>query len=636
MCGITGYYAFKTNAASNLTKITQSTEKLVLRGPDHGDVFSDSKVALGHRRLSIIDTSTGACQPMTDVTGNYILIFNGEIFNYKQLSEQYLSKTWERINGPKTSSDTEVLLYLLIEYGVDSIEWLEGFFAFSFYNKNTGRMILARDRFGKKPLLYYATEDCLAFSSEMKALLEWNIPKEINYNTLHQYFQLNYIPQPQSILKGVLKLMPAHYMICGPKGIETYKAYYEIKIHKEGYDKYTYEEAQKQLIEKMDWAVQERLISDVPLGAFLSGGIDSSVIVALASRHTKQLNTFSIGYKDNPFFDETKYAQAVAKKYNTSHTVFSLSTNDFLEHVYDVLDYLDEPFADSSALALYILSHHTRKHVTVALSGDGGDEVFSGYNKHAAERKVRQRSLTNSIVSSLLPVWEMMPRSRNSKITDLFRQLHRFAEGSKLSIRERYWRWASINTEQQVDNLLSDKSISKIDRQALNHEKHVLLKYLNTDDFNEVLLTDMKLVLPGDMLVKVDMMSMANSIEVRSPFLDHKVVDFAFSLPEAYKIDGSMKKRIVQDAFRSMLPEEIYNRPKHGFNVPLQDWFKNELNSLIFDDLLKREFLEEQGIFKPEIGTILKNKLHSSNPGESVATIWALIVFQYWYKKYFI
>jgi asparagine synthase (glutamine-hydrolysing) len=229
-----------------------------------------------------------------------------------------------------------------------------------------------------------------------------------------------------------------------------------------------------------------------------------------------------------------------------------------------------------------------------------------------------------------------LPKGRNSKVTNLFRQLHRFAEGASLSTKERYWRWASFNSPEGVSRLLSRKSLDKLNQQELSRERSDILAYLeNNEDFNAVLLTDMKLVLPGDMLVKVDLMSMANSLEVRSPFLDHEVVDFAFSLPASYKINGRMKKRIVQDAFRSMLPEEIYNRPKHGFDIPMQDWFKNEMRSFIFDELLDASFLAEQGIFDPSIGLMLKDKLFSASPEESVDTIWALVVFQYWYKKYF-
>lgn len=634
MCGITGYYAIHPQASVNLSKIEQSTDKLFLRGPDHGDFYKDTHIALGHRRLSILDTSTGASQPMADKSGRYIIVFNGEIFNFRELSEKYLSETWLKIGGPQTTSDTEVLLYLLINHKENCLGWLSGFFAFAFYDKETKELLLARDRFGKKPLIYYAADDFLAFASEMKALLEWNIPRKLDTTVLHQYLQLNYIPQPQSMLQGVRKLEPGHYMKWNMNGKQVDKVYYYIKIDTASYGKYDYETAQKKLVNLLDGAVQERLIADVPLGAFLSGGIDSSIMVALASRYTDKLNTFSVGYKDNAFFDETAYALLVAKQYNTNHTVFSLTNNDFLAHIHDVLDYLDEPFADSSAIPVYILSQETKKHVTVALSGDGGDEVFAGYNKHGAEWKMRQKSFVNNMVSAGLPLWSVLPRSRNNKLTNTFRQLHRFAEGARLSPQERYWRWASFNTIAQTDKILTQEVLQTVDYKKMQAIKAGFTDGIGSDDYNEVLLADMKLVLPGDMLVKVDMMSMANSLEVRSPFLDYKVVDFAFGLPASYKVDGGMKKKIVQDAFREMLPAALYNRPKKGFEIPLLGWFKKELWGLINDDLLERAFVAEQGIFNPQYIEALKKKLHSNNPEDSHATIWALIVFQYWWKKY--
>ena len=374
------------------------------------------------------------------------------------------------------------------------------FFAFALYDKEEGSLLLARDRYGKKPLNYYATKDEFAFSSEMKSLLAWGIPKKLNYDVLHQYLQLNYIPQPQNMIEGVAKLKQGHFLMLDKNGIQKYEPFYTINIQKDKYNDYTYDEAQKEFVRLMDESVQERMIADVPLGAFLSGGIDSSVVVALASRYTDNLNTFSVGYKDNAFFDETSYAKLVADKYKTEHTVFSLTNNDFLEHVYSVLDYMDEPFADSSAIPEYILCHHTRKHVTVALSGDGGDEVFAGYNKHAAEWKMRQSSLVNNLVKAGLPLWSALPRGRSNKITNLFRQLHRFAEGGKLSAKDRYWRWASFNTPAKADTLLSSNSLSKVNHQQIEKERQAILQNLGDTDFNELLQTDMNLVLTGDML----------------------------------------------------------------------------------------------------------------------------------------
>ena len=632
MCGITGILAFNEKGRASLEKITDSCISLAKRGPDGGGIYQKENIALGHRRLSIIDTSNNAAQPMTDPSGRYTIIFNGEVFNYRELREEFFPDKGDWHSG----SDTEVLLHLFIKMGPGCLQHLAGFFALAIYDLQQQELFVARDRFGKKPLLYYQSENSFVFASEMKALLEMDIPKQINHTALLQYLQLNYTPQPSSMLQGVYKLQPGHYMKV-KNGEAKSVAYYELKWNAAGASPISYNHACEELVETMSRSVKRRLIADVPLGAFLSGGIDSSVVVALASQHTNHLNTFSIGYKDNPFFDETAYANLVAKKYNTNHTVFSLTNQDFLEHIDNILAYIDEPFADSSAIPVYILSHHTRKHVTVALSGDGGDEVFAGYNKHQAEWRMRRAGLLNTLVKAGAPVWKMLPQSRNNKLTNIFRQLDRFASGSKLDVKERYWRWAGFQDQAQAASFLSPQALANVDAQRYQREKdHILRNLDGAAAIEDFLATDMELVLLSDMLTKVDLMSMANSQEVRSPFLDHEVVDFAFSLPTPYKVDGKMKKKIVQDAFRSYLPEELYNSPKKGFEIPLLDWFRKELRSLITGDLLNDEFIKAQGLFNVAAVQQLKSKLFSNNPGDAHATVWALVVFQSWWKKYFV
>jgi asparagine synthase (glutamine-hydrolysing) len=630
MCGITGILSFTESGGKHLSKLEAANNKMLKRGPDGGTFSLHDPVGLGHRRLSIIDTSDNASQPMSDPSGRYTITFNGEIFNYQELREKYFPDKgdWH------SHSDTEVLLHLFIKLKENCLPLLSGFFAFAVYDNEQQELFLARDRFGKKPVHYIKNENYFAFASELKALMAYDIPKNLNYTSLVQYLQLNYIPQPFSILEDVRKLEAGHYLFISKNNFEI-KAYYELKwTHTDR--SIRYDQACSKLEILMDDSVRKRLISDVPLGAFLSGGIDSSVVVALASHHSKHLNTFSIGYADNPFFDETYYANLVAKRYQTNHTVFSLSTRHFLEHIDNILSYIDEPFADSSAIPEYILSFHTRKHVTVALSGDGGDEVFAGYNKHAAELRIRNKSLLNSLVKAGQPLWKILPQSRNKKSTNFFRQLSRFAEGAQLDVKERYWRWAGFLTEQQALHLLTPEAQGKIDSAAFNSQKRNLLQYLKDgESLEDLLATDISLVLLSDMLVKVDLMSMANSLEVRSPFLDHEVIDFAFSLPTCYKIDKTMKKKIVQDTFRKYLPVELYNRPKHGFEIPLLDWFKKELRSMITGNLLNDKFIAEQGIFNPKSVQQLKTRLFSNNPGDTHATVWALIVFQSWWKNYF-
>lgn len=631
MCGISGIYALTSDGRQQLRNIERMNNTLKKRGPDGGNVCVKDRAAIGHRRLSVIDVSSAGDQPMHSHDGRYSLIFNGEIFNYQELRDKYLSEKEKQ--DLRSHSDSEVFLQLYSKMKQDVFLLLRGFFAAAIYDNETEELVIVRDRYGKKPLLYFSDNDNFSFASEIKALLEYGIPRELDWNVLSLYLQLNYIPEPYSIIKNVRKLEPGHYLLINKDGHILNKPYYNLKLHPEAYPTYTYDAAQEKLTQLLDESVRLRLIADVPLGAFLSGGIDSSVVVALASRHVSRLNTFSVGYKDNPFFDETKYANLVAKKYNTNHTVFSLTNNDFLEHIDNVLDSIDEPFADSSAIPVFILSSYTRKHVTVALSGDGGDEVFAGYNKHGAEWRARKGGLANSLVKAGHPLWSMLPKSRNGKLTNKIRQLHRFSSGTRLSAADRYWRWASLQTSDQAYTLLSDEVRSKVVSETVKRIKLEYTQEIKGEDFNEVLLADMNLVLLSDMLPKVDIMSMANSLEIRSPFLDQEVVEFSFGLPAEYKIDGSMKKRIVQDAFRPLLPEELYNRPKQGFEIPLLSWFRNELWSKIDNDLLSDSFISEQKIFNLTSIQNLKKKLHSSNPEDAHATIWALMVFQYWWKK---
>jgi asparagine synthase (glutamine-hydrolysing) len=624
MCGITGIIAFTEKGKEHVHKINASVCTLAKRGPDGEGIYTHDNVALGHRRLAIIDTSNAASQPFSDHTGRYTIIFNGEFFNFKEHRETLLKKAVPL----RSTSDTEVLLYLFIEQGPSFLEKINGFFSLAIYDAQTAELFIARDRYGIKPLLVYKDENILAFASEMKALLAYDIPKVLDKASLFTYLQLNYIPSPNSIFKGVSKLEPGHYLIV-KNGLSQKKCYYKIPYKETLANVPDYDSAQKQLAKLLEESVQKRLVSDVPLGCFLSGGIDSSIITALATKHTPHLKTFSIGYKDEPLFDETEYAQLVAKMHKTDHTVFSLSNDDLFENLYQVLDYIDEPFADSSALAVYILSMHTRKHVTVALSGDGADELFAGYNKHSAELKMRNNKSLASLMSLTKPLWDILPKSRNSSFGNKFRQLEKFSSGAQLSIQERYWRWAGYSDEKTIGQLL--KTNPDID--IYNKRKHELLKDINAD-INSVLLTDMNVVLQNDMLTKVDSMSMANSLEVRVPFLDYTVVDYAFSLPSNYKINNNGRKLILKDAFRSQLPGELYNRRKQGFEVPLLKWFRTELKSMITDELLSEEFVREQGLFNYESIKQLLDQLFSSNPNDAAARVWGLIVFQYWWKKY--
>lgn len=617
----------------NMIHLTNATMALAKRGPDFQDIYHDSFVGLGHRRLSIIDASAAANQPMWDDSKRYAIVFNGEIFNFQELRQNL------EVMGISffSQSDTEVLLKLYIAEGESCLTKLNGFFAFCIYDKQEQTFFLARDRYGVKPLLYVHDEDKFLFASEMKSILTYGIEKALDYDSLHTYLQLNYIPAPDTMLEAVKKVPPGHSLFIQNRKLNSTK-YYTIPttIDTQVSAPFSYEEAKNKFSELLEASVKRRLVSDVPLGSFLSGGVDSSVIAGLAKKHKPDLHTFSIGFRDEKFFDETAYATLVAKHFNTEHTVFSLSNNDLYEHVHSILDYIDEPFADSSAINVYILSRETRRHATVALSGDGADELLGGYNKHAAHYRAFHPTWKENFVAALCPLWKIIPQSRNNPIANKARQLARFAEGMRLSSKERYWRWAGFVPESESLRLLSEKSRIMISERYVERKLQLLHSIPENETINNILLTDTNLVLPNDMLTKVDLMSMANSLEVRTPFLDFELVNFIFSLPGEFKITSTIRKRILQDTFRDFLPPELYNRPKKGFEVPLLKWFRKEMKSLIMDDLLSRKWIEEQGIFSyPEIEK-LKRKLFSSSPGDVHARIWGLVVFQWWWKKYMI
>lgn len=627
MCGITGIAAFNEIGRFNLTNLESATTALAKRGPDDHGTYDDYFVGLGHRRLSIIDTSPMGHQPMQVPEGRYVLTFNGEIYNYKALRKELEAK------GVKfySETDTEVLLQLYTHEGRDCLKKLDGFFAFAIYDTQDKSLFIARDRLGIKPLLYYQDDDKFLFSSELKSLMKYSSDWKIDQTALNIYFQLNYIPAPLCILQGVKKLLPGECVTIS-NGHVIVDQYYELPHVSSSEYKNDFESNKKELIDLLDKSVQSRLVSDVPLGAFLSGGIDSSVITALASQYVPDLNTFSIGFSDAPYFDETNYANLVADKFKTNHTVFSLSLDDLYSHIGEIVDSIDEPFADSSAIPVYILSHETRKHATVALSGDGADEIFSGYNKHSAWLKSEEDSFFSKVAPLIHPITNIFPKSRSGKVGNLMRQVVRFAEGLDMNPAERYWFWAAISRQSEVNAILQNPTPED---SRLSHINTWLSDMNSYRDFNDFLRTDTRLVLPNDMLHKVDLMSMANSLEVRVPFLDHQVVEFAFSIPPEHKIDRGIRKKILQEAFRHILPKELYKRPKKGFEVPLLDWLRKGLKTDLEQCVFDRDLLANQGIFDHQEVNGLKGKLFSMNPGDSPARVWALYVFQKWYKKHF-
>jgi asparagine synthase (glutamine-hydrolysing) len=617
MCGIAGFINFKESNSHASNHLEKALQRLAKRGPDANGIHRDNNCELGHTRLSIIDTSSDANQPMKDSTGRYVLIFNGEIYNYLELKKDL------ELKGSvfKTDSDTEVLLIGLIKYGAKFIQKLNGFFSFCFYDSTQKYYLLARDRFGIKPLIYSKTAHHLIFGSELKAVLAFEINKDIDHQAIAQYFRHTYIPAPRTILKSCKKLLPGHY-IESMGGNFAIKKYYDFYPSKNSDDDYL--TAQKKIKDLLHQSVQKRLVSDVPLGTFLSGGVDSSIISAVAKEYKNDLNTFSLGFPDEPLFDESKYAQKVAKHINSNHHCFQVTKKEIYQNLEDILDYLDEPMADSSAINVYILSQQTKNNVTVSLSGDGADELFSGYNKHQALFFSLQNSLKNKSVKYFGKGASLLPSSRNSKVGNFGRQIEKLHVGLNKEVEDRYLEWASFMDLKNTQNL-TGHSVNSNYLNTISSEK---------DQFNNFLFYDFNLVLENDMLRKVDLMSMANSLEVRTPFLDHELVNYVFAIPSSFKIDKKNRKKILKDTFEQDLPKELFNRKKHGFEVPLKKWFNDEMKLFLEENIFNNNKLVKEGILKKEGVNHIYKLWKKNSPGNTVYHIWSLIVLNNFFQKY--
>jgi asparagine synthase (glutamine-hydrolysing) len=623
MCGIAGWYAPRAanDAAAQQAAVSAAVQALRHRGPDHQGTWAQGHVVLGHARLSILDLSPGAHQPMHSPCGHYTIVFNGEIFNYRELLPLVAGE--EPLD---TTSDTEVLLRLFRKLGPDCLPLLNGFFAFAIYDHRADTLFMARDRYGIKPLYYTHGPQGLRFGSEAAALLAMGHVPALDTQALHTYLRLNYLPPGVCMLQGMQQLLPGHRLRAAGTTLCT-EAWYTLPAPASTPPP-SYEAAQATFMQLLDEAVQRRLVADVPLGVFLSGGIDSSTIAALAARHTPHLHTFSIGFA-NKLYDETSYAQAVARMHGTEHTVFRLETADLYDAVFPMLDRLSEPFADASAVNFAILSQRTRQQVTVALSGDGADELLGGYSKHVGEWHSRQGGLRNALLRLGQPVLGLLPAHRHSKAGRKLYQLQKYAQGLAAPAAQRYLQWCSVVSPRAVNRLLAHPQ----DGSALLAP--FVAHFTPQGDLNEVLRADMQLVLGGDMLVKADRMSMAHSLEVRVPFLDYTVVDYAMQLPAAYKVQGHARKRLLQDGVRSLLPQELYNRPKQGFEVPLRDWFRGPMRDYIATHLLDAERLHHQGIFRPQAVRQLWTAIDKGHSTKEEWTLWAILVFQHWYHRHF-
>ncbi len=625
MCGICGLVYQDPSRSPDSGMLERMNATLVHRGPDDGGQIIRGKAGLAMRRLSIIDLSTGH-QPISDESDRRHIVFNGEIYNFKGLQRE-LQQLGHRFS---TQSDTEVILHGFEEWGTDICRRLNGMFAFAIYDENDQSLFLARDRLGIKPLYYYRDQEKLVFASEIKAILKCDrIDKTIDYDALNNFLTCEYIPAPRSIFSEIKKLEPGHWLsLQGESAV--IQAYWELRP---GLQPWGEEEAEERLRELMQDSVRMRLISDVPLGTFLSGGIDSSIVVSqMAGIMDRPVKTFSIGFEEDSY-NELRYARAVADKYGTEHHEFIIRPQA-LDLTEKLIGQLDEPFGDFSIFPTYLVAKMARDFVTVALSGDGGDELFAGYDTYRAH-------LFDRRFYHLLPKMvkrygfetlanRLNPTEKKKGVVNSFK---RFVLGTTLPKSLLQARWMIFLGDTERQRLFTESGRKKIHAEDPYDFLHRWSRLVT--DRDEVTATgflDAKTYLPDNILVKVDRMTMATSLEARVPFLDHRIVEFAFSLPPALKLKRLATKRILKKTFWNDLPLEVQRRGKEGFSIPIKNWLQQELKPMM-TDLLSSDRLRRQDIFNGDFVQGLMQE-HLSNRENHSHLLWALMVFQKWYDLY--
>jgi asparagine synthase (glutamine-hydrolysing) len=628
MCGIAGKISLSSKEVF-LPEIEQMNHAILHRGPDDGGVYisPDQKVGLGHRRLSIIDLSPLGHQPMRYLD-RYEIVFNGEIYNFQE-KRTLLEKEGYTF---ASHSDTEVILALYDKYGEQCLDHLRGMFAFAIYDEKKGRLFAARDRVGKKPLKYFFDGKTFLFASELKAILtQPEYHREPDYEAIHHYLTLQYVPAPMTGFKDIKKLEPAHSLTLDIKtGTLEKKRYWKLDYSKKL--DLSEDEWKKRIIDKLDESTRLRMISDVPIGAFLSGGVDSSAIVAMMARHSdKPIKTFSIGFKEEKY-NELPYAKMIADRFKTDHTEFIVEP-----HAIELLPMLakqyEEPYADSSALPTYYVSQLTREHVTVALNGDGGDENFAGYSRYAAF----QISLLFDRLGFLHKnLGTPLARLAADTIQNtLFDRIHRFSRSLREDYRRRYMDYTSYFTNPQKAELYTDEFKAKVwGNDTYDLIAHEFNQSGSSQRAEQAVYADFSTYLPDDLLVKVDIATMTVALEGRSPFLDHEMLELSAGIPFHLKLKGlNNKKYILKEALRGIIPDEVMFRPKMGFGVPINDWFRNELKDYTREKLLNGRLIKDQLFRKEYIEHILDQ--HCNTSINFSPHIWALLTLELWFEEYF-
>jgi asparagine synthase (glutamine-hydrolysing) len=626
MCGITGILDLKANREIDQATLIKMRDVMFHRGPDGAGIYCEAGVGLGHRRLAIIDISAGH-QPLSNQDKNITITFNGEIYNYKELTKELKSRGYQF----ETQSDTEAIVHAYEAWGEDCVDHLRGMFAFAIWDKRKHTLFLARDRMGIKPLLYSITEDGhFIFASEHKALLEYpGISREIEKNSVETYFALGYIAEPNTIYSSIKKLPAGYTLSIVNKKVEEPKQYWDIPFLPT--QELNEESAKSELVAQLKEAIKIRMVAEVPLGAFLSGGVDSSSVVALMSGlQDDPVNTCSIGF-DTPDYDESDYADQIAAQYQTNHHQEIVSSDDY-ELIDKLINIYDEPFADSSALPTYRVCEAARKKVVVALSGDGADELMSGYRRH-------QFHLKEEIFRSMLPAAIRKPLfgalgkiyPKADWAPQFLRAKSTLQALSKNSV-DAYFHSVSQNSDETRNKLFSTSFKKDLNGyQAVEVFRTHAKNAPNKDPQSVIQYLDMKTYLIDDILTKVDRASMANSLEVRVPMLDHKFVEWVSRIDNHYKYDGKTGKALLKKAMEAYLPNEVLYRKKMGFSVPLLAWFRGPLKEKV-NSILLGDNLRKTGYFNSDF---LYKVVHQNQNGlkDHSTLIWSLLIFDSFLRK---
>lgn len=627
MCGLAGFLRTTSTPDREAHEgwLNAMGQAIVHRGPDAGAVWLDDAAGLVHRRLSILDLSEAGTQPMVSASERYVIAYNGEIYNFQELRGDLINQG----HSFRTRTDTEVLLALYEIHGPECLKLLNGMFALAIWDRTARKLFLARDRLGKKPLYFYEANGHFAFASELKALTPAPFVKtELRFDAIKDFFAYQYVPDPKTIYKNVHKLAPGYWL--ETDGTHTHQEqYWDVSFGAPS--SASVEELQDGLYNLIDDAVRLRMVSDVPLGAFLSGGIDSSAVVGLMTGHTDTpVTTCAIGF-DSKRFDEVHWAKKVAEQFKTDHHEFTVKDN-VAESLSSIARFFDEPFADPSFVPTYFVSQLARQKVTVALAGDGGDENFAGYSKYytdQVENRLRglfPEGVRHNLFPGLARLAGMVNSGPTSKARSLLSTLALDPDEAFFVTNSFFRRdiWNDLVTG-QLKRETRDYDPADITRAHYNNA--------DTDDhLSSILYADIKTYLPGDILVKVDRMSMANSLETRAPLLDYRVVEYAAQIPAALKLHGKEKKYILKKAFERMLPEDILYRKKMGFSVPLAQWLRNELRPIAHSLLTDRDGGLSYCFDMERVGDLWDR--HIGGDDSFTQELWSMLAFALWWQRY--